>query len=200
MTAAFAADMVSWRYPAPYDLYDLAGTDPGFLASPASGFFALTEGDELIGFRSFGQDGRVPGGSYDSSALDTGGGLRPDLTGQGLGREAISAGLEFGRREFAPAAFRVTVASFNERALRVVRSLGFGAIGSFLAAGDGRSFEILVRPESAGNPPPSRPGTRHPARPGTCHPAGPGTRHPATRSCPASCRSSCCPRWRQPHR
>jgi len=149
MTAAFAADMVSWRYPAPYDFYDMTGGDPGFLASPASGFFALTEGDELIGFRSFGQNGQVPGGSYDSSALDTGGGLRPDLTGKGLGREAISTGPEFGRRESAPEAFRVTVASFNERALRVVRSLGFRAVGSFLATADGRTFEILVRPESA---------------------------------------------------
>jgi len=107
----------------------------------------------MIGVRSFGQDGQVPGGSYDSSALDTGGGLRPDLTGKGLGREAISAGLEFGRREFAPGAFRVTVASFNERALRLVRSLGFRAAGSFLAATDGRSFEILVWPESAEGPP-----------------------------------------------
>jgi [ribosomal protein S18]-alanine N-acetyltransferase len=152
MTATFAADMVTWRYPAPYDLYDMTEADPGFLASPASGFFALTEGDELIGFRSFSADGQVPGGSYDSSALDTGGGLRPDLTGNGLGREAISTGLEFGRHEFAPQAFRVTVASFNEAALRVVRSLGFRAIGSFAATADGRSFEILVRPESAAGP------------------------------------------------
>jgi len=149
MTVAFAADIVSWRYPAPYDLYDMTGAEPGFLASPASGFFALAKGDDLIGFRSFGPDGQVPGGSYDSSALDTGGELRPDLTGKGLGLEAIGTGLEFGRREFGPQAFRVTVASFNERALRVVRSLGFRAIGSFPAATDGRSFEILVRAEPA---------------------------------------------------
>jgi [ribosomal protein S18]-alanine N-acetyltransferase len=153
MTTAFAADMVTWRYPPPYELYDMAGEDPGFFANPVSGFFALTEEGELIGFRSFGPDGQVPGGSYDSSALDTGGGLRPDLTGKGLGRAAISTGLEFGRREYAPDAFRVTVASFNERALRVVRSLGFRAVGRFLAAADGRSFEILVRPESGESSP-----------------------------------------------
>jgi ribosomal-protein-alanine N-acetyltransferase len=157
MTTAFAAAMITWRYPAPYDLYDMSGEEAGFLASPASGFFALTEGDELIGFRCFGLDGQVPGGSYDSSALDTGGGLRPDLTGKGLGRAAISTGLEFGRREFAPRAFRVTVASFNERALRVAWSLRFRAVGSFLAAADGRSFEILVRPESADSSPSAQP-------------------------------------------
>jgi ribosomal-protein-alanine N-acetyltransferase len=62
----------------------------------------------------------------------------------------VSTGLEFGRHEFAPAAFRVTVASFNERALRVVRSLGFRPVGSFAATTDGRSFELLVRPERYG--------------------------------------------------
>ena len=147
MTEAFAADIVQWRYPPPYDCYDMTSADPAFLVSPESGFFALTRAGQLIGFRSFGEDGQVPGGTYDSSALDTGGGLRPELTGQGLGREAISAGLEFGRRKFAPCAFRVTVASFNIRAQRVVESLGFRKFAQFNATTDGRSYEILVRPE-----------------------------------------------------
>ncbi len=130
MTREFAAEIVTWRYPAPYDCYDMTSASAAFLISEEGGFCALVDGGDLIGFRSFGDDGRVAGGNYDASALDTGGGLRPDLTGKGLGREAIGTGLAFGRREFAPAAFRVTVASFNERALRVVRSLGFVSTGS----------------------------------------------------------------------
>ena len=145
MTAAYAAGIVTWRYPEPYDCYDMTAADPVFLADPASGFFALVDGAELIGFRSFGADGQVPGGTYDASALDTGGGLRPDLTGRGLGREAIATGLEFGRRQFAPPAFRVTIASFNARARRVVTALGFRQAGSFHAATDGRRYDILVR-------------------------------------------------------
>ena len=147
LTAAFAADIVTWRYPAPYDCYDMTGTDPSFLADPASGFFALADDRGLIGFRSFGADGQVPGGPYDDSALDTGGGLRPELTGQGLGRAAIGTGLEFGRERFAPPAFRVTIASFNLRAQRVVSALGFRGAGRFAATGSDRSFEVLVRPE-----------------------------------------------------
>jgi RimJ/RimL family protein N-acetyltransferase len=146
MTEPYAADIVTWRYPAPYDCYDMTEVETEFLVSQESGFFALTDGDVLIGFRSFGADGQVPGGSYDSSALDTGGGLRPELTGQGLGRRAISAGLEFGLQQFSPAAFRVTVAGFNARALRVVESLGFSATDRFEATTDGRSYVILVRP------------------------------------------------------
>jgi RimJ/RimL family protein N-acetyltransferase len=142
-----AQDISTWRYDAPYDVYDMVGTDPEELLQPEVGYHAVMAGDRLIGFRSFGPDGQVPGWSYDRSALDTGGGLRPELTGQGLGRAAISAGLAFGRERYAPGAFRVTVASFNIRALRTVQSLGFERVGSFEAARDARNFDVLIKVE-----------------------------------------------------
>src|SRR5258708_16244529 len=113
MTAAYVAEIATWRYPAPYDCYDMAGASAAFIATPESGFYALTDGDALIGFRSFGADGRVPGGDYDDSALDTGGGLRPDLTGKGLGRAAIRTGLEFAPRHFSPAPLPVPAPPLN---------------------------------------------------------------------------------------
>lgn len=142
-----ALDICTWRYTPPYDCYDMADADPARLVQPESGLHALLAGDQLIGFRSYGSDGQVPGWDYDDQALDTGGALRPQLVGQGLGRHAISAGLAFGRAQFAPQAFRVTVATFNARALRTVEALGFQRIGRFNAASDGRSFEVLIRPE-----------------------------------------------------
>lgn len=148
LTRAHAEDIATWRYAAPYEVYDMTGAEPDELLDPALGFHAVLAGEELIGFRSFGPDGRVPGWDYDDSALDTGGGLRPSLTGQGLGRSVIAAGLDFGRSRFAPAAFRVTVASFNARARRTVESLGFEVVGSFAARRDGLPFDVLVRDES----------------------------------------------------
>ncbi len=147
LTPAYARDIATWHYDPPYDCHDMIAVDPAYLAEPAAGFFALVDPDGLIGFRSFGADGQVPGGQYDASALDTGGGLRPGLTGKGLGQEAFRTGLEYGRRRLAPVAFRVTIASFNVRAQRVVGSIGFRAAGSFLALAGGRSYEMLVRPE-----------------------------------------------------
>jgi ribosomal-protein-alanine N-acetyltransferase len=148
LTRPHAEDLATWAYEAPYDVYDLTGADPDELLDPALGFRAVLAGDELIGFRSFGPDGRVPGWDYDDSAFDTGGGLRPSLVGQGLGRAVISAGLAHGRERFAPSAFRVTVAGFNARARRTVESLGFEHVGSFAAARDGRPFDVLVRYET----------------------------------------------------
>ena len=148
ITRAHAVELCTWRYPPPYDVYDMTGADPEQLLAPGLGFHALVAEGRLVGFRSFGPDGQVPGWEYDDSALDTGGGLRPDLTGRGLGGHAIAAGLAFGRQRFAPTAFRVTVASFNTRALRTVKSLGFGRVGRFDATTGGGSFEVLVRRES----------------------------------------------------
>ena len=148
LTRPFALDICTWRYPPPYGCYDMSGADADELLAPQAGFFAVLRDAELIGFRSFGSDGRVPGWDYDETALDTGGGLRPELTGRGLGKSAIATGLAFGRARFAPLAFRVTVASFNSRALRTVTGLGFNQVGSFNAATTGAAFEVLVRPEA----------------------------------------------------
>ena len=148
LTRAHADDLATWAYEAPYDIYDLTSATAEELLDPAAGFHAVLAGDELIGFRSFGPDGQVPGWDYDDAALDTGGGLRPSLTGLGLGRAVIAAGLAHGRARFAPAAFRVTVAGFNARARRTVEPLGFEHVGSFRAARDGRPFDVLVRHES----------------------------------------------------
>ena len=103
-------------------------------------------GDPRLALRAFGPDGRVPGGSYDSWALDTGGGLRPELTGWGLGREAISTGLALGARQFASLVFRMTIAAFSIRAQKAVRSLWFDAVCRFVALTNGWDYDIFTRP------------------------------------------------------
>jgi RimJ/RimL family protein N-acetyltransferase len=148
ITTVYASEIGAWRYDPPLDCYDMTAVDASVLAQPDSGFYPLLDGADLIGFRSFGPDGQVPGGSYDTEALDTGGGLRPDLVGHGLGREAIETGLSFGRSMFAPNAFRVTVANFNTRPLRVVESVGFRPVTHFAATNSGREYTVLLRPES----------------------------------------------------
>ena len=57
LTEQYAADMATWRYPEPYQHYDLSGADPGYFLDPVNGFHALVdEGGALIGYRSFGRE------------------------------------------------------------------------------------------------------------------------------------------------
>lgn len=85
----------------------------------------MDENSELVAYCSFGQDGQVTGADYRDQALDIGMGIRPDLTGRGKGAEYAKAVLEFADSFFKPKAFRVTIAAFNKRAIRVWQKLGF---------------------------------------------------------------------------
>jgi ribosomal-protein-alanine N-acetyltransferase len=150
MDEAKALAILEWRHEAPYDLYNL---DPASLAEalrvfldPQYAYYAITDHDgDLVAYCCFGPDAQVPGGDYRPSALDIGLGVRPDLTGQGLGLTYVSAALDFARRTFAPTAFRVTVAEFNKRAQRVCEKAGFRPVQSFHRHGDGRAFVVWMR-------------------------------------------------------
>lgn len=146
---AAARAVCAWAYPPPYDVYNLGGESPEatarLLSDPANGYYAVRAASgELLAFRCFGVEGQVPGGSYPPGALDTGGGLRPDLTGQGWGLPFLQAALDFGRQRYAPPAFRVTVAAFNQRALSVVQRAGFMPVQTFARLSDGCKFVILA--------------------------------------------------------
>jgi RimJ/RimL family protein N-acetyltransferase len=69
-------------------------------------------------------------------ALEYGVGLRPELTGQGLGLEIFLAGLEFARERFAPTTITLAVAAFNARAITVYERAGFRETGRHV-----RTFE-----------------------------------------------------------
>ncbi|HEU6446225.1 MAG TPA: GNAT family N-acetyltransferase [Gaiellaceae bacterium] len=109
--------MAGWRYEPPYDFYD-RDVDP--VLNPERFHVALDEDGSLVGFYYFEVKG---------DALEIGLGLRPDLTGRGLGLEFFRAGVEFGRERFRPALIVLNVAAFNERAIKVYERAGFRETG-----------------------------------------------------------------------
>jgi RimJ/RimL family protein N-acetyltransferase len=111
---------------------------------------AFDEQHELVGYFCYGQDARIPAalelGLYaNERLLDIGLGMRPDRTGQGLGLAFLSAGLEFGLRVFTPDGFRLTVAAWNLRAVRLYERSGFSATGAFTVQESGTSFLVMTR-------------------------------------------------------
>jgi RimJ/RimL family protein N-acetyltransferase len=120
------------------------------LLDPRYNYHAVTDPDGvLVGYFCFGVDATVPAGRrlnlYAEDALDVGLGMRPDLTGRGLGLDFVRAGLDFARKVYAPAAFRLTVATFNQRAISVYERAGFKPARTF---GDrGAEWLLMRRPE-----------------------------------------------------
>jgi [ribosomal protein S18]-alanine N-acetyltransferase len=148
-----AVAMLSWQYPAPYQIYNVAtgnrAASLAHLLRPELHYVAvLDERGDLIAYWCFGSDARVPGGNYPEDALDLGGGLRPDLTDRGLGRHVIAAAMSFAMREFRPRMYRATVAGFNVRAKKTYDRLGFRIASSFERATDQMSFDVLIRDDA----------------------------------------------------
>jgi ribosomal-protein-alanine N-acetyltransferase len=153
MDETAARAIVTWHYEVPYDVYNLGLEDEGQVINcfvdPANAYYAMLYlGGSLVAYCCFGAEGQVPGGDYGDPALDVGLGVRPDLTGQGLGGTFVAAVLHFARQELAPAQFRVTVAAFNERALKVWKKAGFRPVQRFERTYDGMTFVVLTRAAS----------------------------------------------------
>jgi ribosomal-protein-alanine N-acetyltransferase len=118
-----AQAVVAWRYPPPYDVYD-EENDPDDMAqlldetSWPGVFFAVDDHDtgSLSGFLELHHDGRE---------VEVGLGMRPDLTGQGLGPSFVEAALAFARDRWSPSTFALDVFPWNERAIRTYEHAGF---------------------------------------------------------------------------
>ena len=143
--------ITGWRYEPPYDFYHMnhppTEEDVTEFLDPKFAFYTVNgeEGLTTVAFCSFGSDGQVDGGDYNLPCLDIGMGVRPDLTGKGLGSELVSAVCDFATKKFSPLALRVTIAEFNVRALRVWQKAGFREASRFTATGSGIEFVILSR-------------------------------------------------------
>ena len=90
---------------------------------------------ELVGHFSFKPK--------EHRVLEIGLGLRPDLTGRGLGASFLAAGLEFARDRFAPQRFVLSVATFNERAIKVYERTGFARGRVYMHSTAGEDWDFI---------------------------------------------------------
>jgi RimJ/RimL family protein N-acetyltransferase len=111
------AERAGWRYEPPYDFYD-GDEDP--VLNPERFFDAFGEDDKLVGFYYLEEKGEK---------VEIGLGLRPDLTGRGLGGEFFRAGVELARSRYPSRPIMLNVAAFNERAIKVYQREGFREAG-----------------------------------------------------------------------
>ena len=143
------AEVIShWRYSGPYVFYDgpigRESESARYMLDSRNRFYAVRRASTLVGFCSFGFDGRVAGVKYDDDALDIGAGMNPGLVGNGDGRAFLRAVVQHATRNLKALRLRATVASWNERALRASRSVGFNPVSTFRTQ-LGIEFTVLVR-------------------------------------------------------
>jgi RimJ/RimL family protein N-acetyltransferase len=150
MAAEDVHQIMTWRYEGPYSVYNWQEKDdPAELLDRRSPYFAVRdERGELIGFFTYGSSAYVWGSGEphlysEGKTITIGLGLRPDLTGRGLGLAFVEAGLDFAREHFAPERFRLYVLSFNERAIRIYKRAGFERAGVYVQHNPSGDREFL---------------------------------------------------------
>jgi ribosomal-protein-alanine N-acetyltransferase len=145
-----AIDVARWKYKPPYSLYNMNGDNETIEELLDGSYFSVSnEQSELIGYFCFGPNAEVPGGHKlslykDKMALDIGLGMHPDLTGRGLGLGFLNAGLVFARGKYGVDRFRLSVATFNQRAIAVYEKAGFKPVQTFMSRTKNDEIEFLL--------------------------------------------------------
>jgi RimJ/RimL family protein N-acetyltransferase len=145
-----AKQISEWVYEEPYSIYSMDESDNCIKELLNGYYFSVIDSENnLIGYYCFGESAQVPVGNqfgvYDSrDIIDIGLGIKPNLCGQGLGLDFFSNGLDFARNKLSAKGFRLTVASFNERAIKVYEKLGFRKVNSFKRVSENGEIEFWV--------------------------------------------------------
>ena len=120
MTAVDATAVARWRYDGIYAFYDWDQDEDDLaeLLDPSEWgrrYFAVDRDASLAGFLVV---------KLEDGVAEIGLGLRPDLTGRGLGAELVATGLRFAEHLGAEGC-TLAVAAFNRRAITVYERAGF---------------------------------------------------------------------------
>lgn len=136
-----AFEISEWRYEPPYSFYDMKADRQDleefltFESSERKFYYSVVdENEELVGFFEFEQA---------RGKVEIGLGMRPDLTGKGLGLTFLNAGIEFAKEKFKPDFFSLSVARFNKRAIKVYEKAGFSITRKFINETNGGRFEFV---------------------------------------------------------
>ena len=138
-TAREIAD--EWKYPPPYDFYDMTADPDDYqeFITPAlwpEFFLQVRRQGQLIGFLSGGVAG-------EGDFVEIGLGLRPDLTGRGLGRDFMRRNLDWIQQEYPGMEIRLSVASFNQRGIKVYEGSGLYVVRHFTQATNGGDYDFV---------------------------------------------------------
>ncbi|BAR81443.1 MULTISPECIES: GNAT family N-acetyltransferase [Bacillus] len=147
LTIEEAKKINTWTYEEPYSLYSFSGEKEVIEELLDGTYYGCCDDQgDLIGYFCFGANAQVPGGRDANlyggeDVIDIGLGMKPALTGKGIGKEFFQAGIAFATKEFNAKMFRLSVATFNTRAITLYKNIGFKQGTIFLSRG--REFMLM---------------------------------------------------------
>ncbi|WRP08635.1 GNAT family protein [Rossellomorea aquimaris] len=130
----------TWKYDGEYAFYDLTADKEDlaeFLDENQRGnsTYAVLQEGEMIGFYTFN--------TLNESTIDIGLGMHPNLTGKGNGEAFTRAGVDFSIERYSPETLTLSVAAFNNRAIKVYKKVGFVPMETFIQETNGARYEFM---------------------------------------------------------
>ncbi len=130
MDERIAKEIVLWKYERPYDFYNHELNTEEIQEKLNGSYNVLfDEKGNLFGFFCTGEAARVPighqYGAYNGNDVDMGLGMNPRHVGKGFGYEFCSFIINYILKHHKGVPIRLTVATFNQRAIHLYEKLGF---------------------------------------------------------------------------
>lgn len=148
MTKEAAFEISQWTYPDIYSCYSFDGSSDITELMNGEYYVAFDNDNKIIGYICFGKSAQIPTLEkdiyIDETALDIGLGLNPALCGKGFGSKFLADGISFAKQKFSASDYRLTVATFNQRAIKVYERIGFKYSMSVHHAVSNVMFHIML--------------------------------------------------------
>lgn len=134
-----------WKYDGIYSFYDMTAdeedleeflNEENWQGEDFAYFAVLNNKSELIGYYSY---------YFEEHIMWIGFGLKPELTGKGLGAEFVISGIDFlvKRCNYEKSYIMLAVAEFNKRAIRTYEKIGFEALEKYMQKTNGGEYEFI---------------------------------------------------------
>lgn len=145
-----AEEILAWKYEPPYDFYENKKSEEAVAELAGSAYrLVMDEAGQIYGFFCTGSSAQVPIGHefgvYPDDHVDFGLGMNPAFTGRGTGATFTAFILNAIRMDTS-LPIRLSVATFNKRAIKVYEQLGFQKVDHFRT----RSAEFITMVENRG--------------------------------------------------
>lgn len=130
-----------WKYDAEYAFYDMTADPEDYeeftseMLRDRNDYYEAALNGKLAGYFCVFRSG---------SDLEIGLGLRPDLCGQGRGRQFLNQILAFTAEKYEFENWILSVAAFNQRAIKVYRACGFEEYDRSIRSTNGGKYEFLT--------------------------------------------------------
>lgn len=130
----------TWKYPAAYDFYDMTADPEDYQElineeERGNHYFSVKEQGELVGFFCI-----FP---QDEQSVEIGVGMKPEVTGNGFGKKFVHLVLDHVNHQFQNPEIWLSVAQFNQRAIKVYENAGFVKVDEIQQANNGGVYDFV---------------------------------------------------------